>query len=221
MLYTRGRTSPAMIEPDVVLTDYALALECAVLAYLLWRARTRRDPLALWFALAFLATAMAALAGGTVHGFFSDKTSAGHRVLWPLVLIMIGVGALAFTNIAAALRFTGRAVSAVSRAALALFLVYCLVVLFFDDRFVVAIIAYLPAVLFLGWVFLEQYLHTRQRTFAWGLAGIGVTLLAAVIQQARIGLHPRYFNHNALYHTLQAAGLFMIFLTARSSKKQG
>ena len=208
-----------MIEPDVVLTDYALALECAVLAFLLWRERTGRDPLAFWFALAFLATAVAALAGGTVHGFFSDKTSAGHRMLWPLVLIMIGVGALAFTNIAAALQMTGQAVPAISRAALALFLVYCLVVLFFDDRFVVAIVAYLPAVLFLGWVFLEQYRRTRQRAFAWGLAGIGVTLLAAVIQQARIGLHPRYFNHNALYHTLQAAGLFMIFLTTRGLKK--
>jgi hypothetical protein len=209
-----------MTEPDVALTDYAVALECACFAYSLWRSRKAPGPLSFWFITAFLATAVAGLAGGTVHGFFNPPGSVGHGILWPLGLVMIGVAALAFANIAAALRFTGTAVLAISRAAFFLFLFYCVVIVFFNDQFKVAIVAYLPAVLFLGWVFLERYRQTRRPAFAWGLAGIGITLLAAVVQQARIALHPRYFNHNALYHTLQAAGLFMIFLTARDSNQR-
>lgn len=209
-----------MTEPDVSLTDYAIALECAVFAYWLWRTRKSREPVSLWFMVFFLATAVAALAGGTVHGFFSAQGSPGHRMLWPLVLITIGLAALAFTNAGAAISFSRPTALAVARAAFALFLLYCVVVLFFNDRFVVAIVAYLPAVLFLGWVFLEQYLRTRRPAFAWGMAGIAITLLAAVVQQAGIAIHPRYFNHNALYHTLQAAGLFMIFLTARELSRR-
>ncbi|HEX7284972.1 MAG TPA: hypothetical protein VF532_02260 [Candidatus Angelobacter sp.] len=208
-----------MTEPDVALTDYAIALECAVIAFWLLRTRKSGERLSLWFMVFFLATALAALAGGTVHGFFSAQGSLGYRVLWPLGLIMIGLAALAFTNVGTAIS-SGPIALAVSRAALVLFLLYCVFVLFFDERFVVAIVAYLPAVLFLGWVFLEQYRRTRRRAFAWGLAGIGVTLLAAAIQQARITIDPRYFNHNALYHTLQAAGLFMIFVTARDLSRR-
>jgi uncharacterized membrane protein YqjE len=206
-----------MTEPDVALTDYAVALECACFVYALWMERKGPRALSFWFITAFLATAVAGVAGGTVHGFFNQPGSFGHGILWPLSLVMIGVAALAFTNIASALRFTGLAALAISRAAFFLLLFYCVVIVFFNDDFKVAIAAYLPAVLFLGWVFLERYRQARRSAFAWGLAGIGITLLAAVVQQARIALHPRYFNHNAVYHTLQAAGLFMIFLTARDA----
>jgi hypothetical protein len=127
----------------------------------------------------FIATAVAALAGGTVHGFFSAQGSLGHRMLWPLGLIMIGLAALAFTNVGTAISLSGPTALAVSRSALVLFLLYSVVVLFFDERFVVAIAAYMPAVLFLGWVFLEQFRRTRRPAFAWGMAGIGITLLSS------------------------------------------
>ncbi len=42
-------------------------------------------------------------------------------------------------------------------------------------------------------------------------------LLAAAAQQAKIGINPRFFDHNALYHLLQAVALFMVFLAARES----
>src|SRR5512146_2071017 len=93
-----------MTEPGVVLTDYGLALACAVFAWLLWRAKSG-EPVAFWFGLGFAATALAAITGGTVHGFFGNPASNAHRVLWPLVLLMIGLGSLAFANVAAILRF--------------------------------------------------------------------------------------------------------------------
>ena len=38
--------------------------------------------------------------------------------------------------------------------------------------------------------------------------------VAELVRQA--ALHAEYFDHNALYHAIQALGLFLIFLAARS-----
>src|SRR2546426_7467653 len=73
-----------MTEPDVALTDYALAIECALFAYLV-----RRREHALFFGSA----AVASLAGGTVHGFFLDARTLGNEILWRITLIAIGVTA--------------------------------------------------------------------------------------------------------------------------------
>jgi predicted Co/Zn/Cd cation transporter (cation efflux family) len=48
-----------------------------------------------------------------------------------------------------------------------------------------------------------------------GIWGLVLSFIAAAIQQIGIGLHPLYFNHNALYHLIQAIGLFLLFWTAR------
>lgn len=57
-------------EPTTMLTDYALAGLCLYFAAALWNGS--RQPggrrVVLWMA-AFLVTALAALAGGTAHGF--------------------------------------------------------------------------------------------------------------------------------------------------------
>jgi cation transport ATPase len=94
------------------------------------------------------------------------------------------------------------------------------VVLFFKHDFVVAIVDYFPVVLFLGWAFLAAYHRTRRTAFRLGFLGICVMLVAAAVQQARIGIHPRYFNHNAVYHVLQAIGQFMVFIAARDACRQ-
>jgi len=202
-------------QPDVVLTDYALALGCAVFACLL-PARRVSQPFAFWFTVFFLGTALAAAAAGTVHGFFDTPGSLGNRILWPLSLIAIGVTSLAGARIAALLHFSSIAAVRISQAAAALFVVYCASVLFLTDDFLVAIAAYLPVTLLLGWVFLQAYRRTGRSSFMYGFAGICVVLLASGVQQARLGIHPRYFNHNAVYHVLQALGFFLIFFTARS-----
>jgi hypothetical protein len=43
---------------------------------------------------------------------------------------------------------------------------------------------------------------------------VGISLFTALVQQLRVALHPVYFNHNALYHVLQAAALFLCFLAS-------
>jgi hypothetical protein len=39
--------------------------------------------------------------------------------------------------------------------------------------------------------------------------------MGAAVQQLRIGLHPAYFNHNALYHLVQAVALALVFAACR------
>ena len=208
-----------MTQPDVVLTDYALALACLVFAWLLAPARRQSSSIGFWFIIFFLATALAAAMGGTVHGFFEAPASIAHRILWPLTLIAIGLTGLSGARLGALLALDRATALRISRFAAALFLVYCGVVLFATGNFLAAILAYLPVTLFLGWVFWRAYRQTSQSAFLKGVAGIGIVLVAAGVQQARIGIHPRYFNHNALYHLLQALGLFLIFVTARDITK--
>jgi hypothetical protein len=82
------------------------------------------------------------------------------------------------------------------------------------DRFWFAIVNYLPSTLFLIVAFFLRYQTNAAPPLAQGLAGLLLTLVAAGAQQARIAVDPTYFNHNALYHLLQAFALFLIFRAA-------
>lgn len=205
-----------MTEPDVALTDYAIALLCAALCALIARwgdadARARR-----WWFVLFASIGAGALAGGTVHGFFLDESSAGYRVLWPATLLSLGVTATAMWFVASFAGLRDRSGRVVRQAAVAAFVAYTVVVLFFDQRFLVAIAAYLPATLFLLVILGIAYVRTRNGAVGIGVVGLLLTFVAAAVQQLGIGLHPRYFNHNALYHVIQGVALVMIYRGARA-----
>jgi hypothetical protein len=57
--------------------------------------------------------------------------------------------------------------------------------------------------------------RNRSPAAAAGLSGMVLTLVAAAVQQRGIALHPVYFNHNALYHAIQAVALWLIYVYAR------
>ena len=166
-----------MTEPDVALTDYALAIECALFAYLV---RGREN------AFFFGSAAVASLAGGTVHGFFLDASTLGNAVLWRITI-----------------------------AAAAAFATYCVFTLFVTQQFRAAVVFYLPAVVFLLVALSVAYAHARERGILVAIAGLGLMFIAAAVQQARIALHATYFNHNALYHLIQAMALWLLFLGLR------
>ena len=76
-----------MTEPDVTLTDYALAMEGILFLILLQRGRARSWGMRSWFSLFFASVSAASLCGGTVHGFFLDEQTLGHTILWPTTLL--------------------------------------------------------------------------------------------------------------------------------------
>ena len=204
-----------MTQLDVSLTDYGLAAECICFSYVIACRRTGARTFLSQFITFFLSIAVAAAAGGTVHGFFLNEKSLGYQILWPFTLIVIGITALSGVQIGVALQFSGSAAVYINRFALALFLAYIVIVVFVRKDFLVAIIDYVPALTIVGGGFLLAYRRRKRRPLLVGFLGICLMLFAAAAQQAKLGIHPRYFDHNALYHLLQAIALFMVFLAAR------
>jgi len=190
-------------------------------AYLIGRLRTGASLLSGAFVVFFFSIAMAAAAGGTVHGFFLDESSLGYRILWPFTLIVMGITAVPGVHIGTALHFSHSTAVFINRVALAVFVTYFAIVLFIRRDFLIAILDYLPALLFVGGAFLLAHLRQKKPAFLIGFLGVCMMLFAAAAQQAKVGIDPRYFDHNALYHVLQAIALFMVFLAARETSKAG
>lgn len=201
-------------EPDVMLTDYFLTLECFAFLCLLYRKNHARNSAKMWFQILFCSLGLSAFFGGTVHGFFLDPLSLGHTLLWPLTMIMIGVSALALWAIGAVIQFSGKIRRWIIQCAMAVFIAYSFVAVFLIQPFWLAIADYLPAIFFLIYIYLKTYIKTHERRVLAGFWGLTLTLVAAVIQHAKIAIHPTYFNHNALYHLVQAIALFMLFYSA-------
>jgi len=198
-------------EPLVAISDYLLAAETASLAYA-FRVRHRRSDLSGWIVLLFLALSAASLAGGTTHGFFLDETSVGHAIFWPATLLAIGATALCLAAIAFRLGFDPGAARRSTWVALAFLLVYCLIVLFVYAEFLVAILAYLPAVLLLLAVLLRVWLRRHRAPYLLGVLAVVLTLLASAVQQASFSIPGLPHANNVLYHLIEAIALFILFL---------
>ena len=175
-----GALSIHTSEAGVALTDYGLVCECVTFTCLLAPLRKTAWSIPIWFMVFFSSIALAALTGGTVHGFFPDISSLGYRILWPSGLIAIGVTAFSGIRIATALQFAGPVAVFITRTAFAAFVLYSVVILFISSEFFVAILGYLPMVFFLGWVFFTAYRRQRRPAFLIGCLGICTTLLAAL-----------------------------------------
>src|SRR5690242_8148924 len=126
-------------EPDVALTDLALAIETGTFALLAARERSSRHQLGRLTSLLFFCLAASSLLGGAYHGWFplGTATAAGQAV-WTLTMLSIGAAATTLWLLAGAL--TGRVPRWLPPTGLALLFVYGAVVLFVDDHFWVSIV---------------------------------------------------------------------------------
>ena len=75
--------------------------------------------------------------------------------------------------------------------------------------FLVAIADYGLALL--AWVAAALFCQRAWR--GWMLGAIGLSVVAAVVQQAKWAPHPQ-FNHNDLYHVIQAGALCLFYRAA-------
>jgi hypothetical protein len=189
-----------------------------LLAVLLHRTPTGALRLRRYFVAFFCAVGLAALLGGTEHGFLLDETARLHTVVWKGTLVAIGVSALAAWQAAAELIAPAPA-RWIKAGAVVVFIGYLFVVAR-SDAFLVAIVHYLPAVVFLLGVFTWHFIRGRGPHYLWGAVALLLTLAAAGVQQARVGLHPVLFDHNALYHLIQAVALLLLFMAARGIVRQ-
>jgi hypothetical protein len=198
-------------EPDVALTDYLLTVECIALAvWLFVKTAARRISLLKWYLLFYVSVAIAALAGGTVHGFLSGTGGNARTVLWCFTLIAIGANALASWNLSAELlKLQERKRVLILVLSSIYFVVYSIYVAATSPGFLVAVIGYLPATLFLLYAAWRTCPTFYNKPAACGVIGMVLTIVAAIVQQTRISIHPQYFNYNALYHVIQAVALLI------------
>ena len=210
-------------EPAVALTDLAIGVEAGLFALLLGGARRddgRRSPEAIsarrWFVVFFGATSLAALAGAALHGLFPGNENRARLGLWRVSLGSIGVAGLSAWCLASVLALPRAAATRVQRAAIAAHAAYLIALSRTNPPFSVAIATYIPGSLALGAALLRGIADPLVRApSAIAVAGLGLTFGAAAVQIRRIALHPRLFDHNATYHTVQAVAIACFYAAAR------
>ena len=206
-------------DPDVVFTDLALALLGAYFGRRLWTGH----PGALLRTGAVLMGGLASAAfwGAVFHAFFPAGTATiSGFIAWVPVALSIVVAAaamleLALITLVPRLSRTARRAVVVAYAA-----GFAAVVLLVDESFTSIVRFYVPAlVLFLlgaAW----QAIRDRSRGWSLITAGLLVSIVAAMLQQARVAVHPVYFDHNAVYHVVQSIALVFLYLGFRRAGGQ-
>ncbi len=204
-----------MTEPDVALTDYALAVECFIFAAWLIRVSTPSKSKKIWSGIAFLSLGIASVIGGTVHGYFREETTMGYKILWPAALLSIGVTALASWILGAEILFSKRLAAYGKTAAIVAFGIYACEILFVNQSFRIAIFFYVPAILLILAASCHIYAQDRAWPALLGIAGILLSLLAPVMQQAGYSWPALHLNHNAVFHLFQGLSNAFVFLAVR------
>lgn len=180
----------------------------------LWLAgRLRRanstGPAAQWLVRVLALTALSALVGGSYHGFAPNFPSAAANLWWMATLLIITL-----LSAALSLSLLHEILPADRQRPwpgliLLKFAVFATAVTI-HPFFVVAIIDY--GLTLLAWAIAALWL--RRSWSGRMLAGIGLSVAAALIQQ--MGWAPsRHFNHNDLYHVVQALALICFYSAGR------
>jgi hypothetical protein len=200
----------SIAEPATLITDYLLAAFTGYLSWQLFRAAHQNGlTTQWWWAVAFAATAVAGAAGGSVHGFRPILHPSVTATLWLLTLESLVVAAFAvIRGTLAGSRLAPEIVRAASLVAAGAYVAYG-VWIASRPRFVFAIAAYGVALSVLVAFKLSAW-QSERRAARWMMAGVVVSVLAAFVQQSGWSLH-RHFNHNDLYHVVQALGVWLLY----------
>lgn len=195
-----------------VLTDYGLAAVGLVLAQRLFVRAEGQAARRLW-AACFLAVSLAAVAGGTWHGWGPQLDRAAADRLWLVTYAFVGMGnAVILAGGAVAATGGGLRHGLIALAALRFLVWLGFVSARPDFRYVVYDYAGTLAALLVAALWLAR---RRAPAAGWIAAGVLVSLAGAAVQ--RTGLAPSAaFNHNDLFHVVQAAGLYLYYRGGRT-----
>jgi hypothetical protein len=200
-------------EPATFWTDCGLAAWSACLAAFLVMRST--DPLSsalAWWVAAFAACVVAATAGAVHHGLGHGLSPGMNRTTWRLALLsLVGTG-FCLTQIASLNVFHGATLTLAQIAATIATAILALVTLRVE-KFSVAIFAYgLGQILVLMSAVFTHEVQPPSR-LPWLAAAVAASAIAAGVQHFRLG-PSRHFNHNDLYHVVQAIAQGAFYLAA-------
>jgi hypothetical protein len=200
-------------EPATFWTDCALAAWSAWLAAVLLYCAPAPLPTVLgWWIGGFATCALAATAGAVHHGLGHELSPAANRASWRFALLsLVGTG-LCLMQVAALVALSGPALSVAPAASFLIAALFAVAALRLE-KFSVAMSAYgLGQGLVLVAALAARHTHPTAH-LAWLAAAISTSALAAAVQHFRVSPHP-HFNHNDLYHLVQAAAQGFFFLGA-------
>jgi hypothetical protein len=189
-------------EPVTLLTDFLLGAFASRLAWRLHQSGPAASRVARWWGRALGLSAGAALVGGSYHGFALNCPPAVAAAWWGATLLLINL-----LSAALAIGLLHELVPAerqrpwrvVIGGKLAVFAGVALI----HPVYRVVIIDYGLALL--AWAAAAGLLRRAWRS--WMLAAIALAVAAAVIQQMRWGISS-CFNHNDVYHVIQALAFY-------------
>jgi len=195
--------------PTTLITHYALAALTGYFAWTLARAARGLPDIApqLW-AGAFVAVSLCAITGGTSEGFASQLDPSVALALSRATLCLAGAASFLFLCAIVHAFTAGRLCSALLMLATAKFAFLAMWIAGHDDlRYVIydtvaTVIPVLALSAWGGW--------SRREAAPWVLAGILALLVAALVQQGRIALHPQ-FDHSNLFRVIQMVAMYVLF----------
>ena len=192
-------------EPVTLLTDYLLAIECLVFAVLLYRYAQNETSILLW-AISFFVIALAAITGGTYHGFIQSLSVSMSSNLWKITLYCIGVSTLCLLSGMILVALKGKVRTLFLILAVVQFLGFVILIRRnYEYKYVIH--DYVPAMA----VILALCILRLNKPYAiWIIAGILISFAAAGVQLSGFTLH-RNFNHNDLYHVIQMIGMYLLY----------
>lgn len=196
-------------EPATLITDYLLAVLAVVLAVLL---RRRSPPVAQarrWMTVALALIGLSAAIGGSYHGFAPNfgEPAAGMWWWFTLLTLLLVSAALAHSL---TLELTFGSGQPFVRAVIVLKLVAFAAFAINKPLFLVAVVDY--GITLVAWLAAALTGHRpwkRDMLMAIALSGI-----AAAVQQLQLA-PSRVFNHNDLYHVIQAFALITFYRAGR------
>jgi hypothetical protein len=204
--------------PTTLLTHYALA---ALTGYFARRshasARHRGDLAPRLWAAGFGAISLCAFAGGTYVGFTAYMDAGVAQSLWRATLCLAGAASLLFLCSIVHAYTAGRLRVALLALAAAKFALLAMWIANHDDlRYVIYdIVATMLPVLALsawgGW--------SKRAAAPWVLTGILVSLVAALVQQGRVTLHPQ-FDHANLFRVIRMIAMYFLFRAGLEMRDQ-
>jgi len=206
---------PTTFATDLVLS--ALSIGCAV--DLIRRARASRARAVGWLAATLAAAGVAALAGALSHGFGPEMAPSAADVLWRVTLHALGLMSFCLVVSSATAALRGPALTAAYVAALVELLGFTgWVALHPEFRWIV--LDYGIAILAAGALHLVRLRRGDQPGAVWILAGLGVSIGAALVQRGGFAAH-LHFNHNDLYHVVQMLGTWLLYRGGRELPATG
>jgi hypothetical protein len=160
-------------------------------------------------AAALIATAIAATLGAIAHGVDPAVARARRDRFWRAALHAAGLPGGASIASVAFFATTGALRTGLLAFAAAKLVLYTIVVAR-RPVFRVAALDYGSALAIVLVGACVAFARWRSPGVVWLVAGVGVSLLAGLIQARRLAPH-RQFNHNDLYHVVQMAALYLFY----------